>query len=81
MKPAEAKRLAKLHSADELQAAAEKLSEETRPVLEVNGDFPGEQLTHVLLAMRIRQRVDEGEELKTAFRSVMGEVRGVLSND
>lgn len=81
MRPAEARRLAGAHTCDELNAACRALSEEREPPFEVAGGDPGEQLTHVLLAQRIRARVDEGEELKQAYRDVMGDVRGVLTNE
>jgi hypothetical protein len=82
MKPAEARRLARDHTADQLEQAAAELAEDQNPTtIEVRGEDHGEMLTHVLLAQRIRARLDEGEELKTAFRAVMGEVRGVLTND
>ena len=41
----------------------------------------GERLTHLLLARRIRGRVDAGEELKDAFRAELGAVRETLAND
>ncbi|HBQ17597.1 MAG: hypothetical protein RLP09_04410 [Sandaracinaceae bacterium] len=80
MKPSEARRLAGEHDANALQAAAEALGDERAPAIVVHGKDEGEMLTHVLLAMRIRARVDAGEEPKDAYRAVMGEVRGVLSN-
>lgn len=81
MRPAEARRLADAHTGDELSRACQALSEEREPPFEIAGADPGEQLTHVLLAQRIRALVDEGVELKQAYREVMGEVRGVLTNE
>lgn len=81
MKPAEARRLASAHTTDELSAASEALSEERAPSIEVGGEDPGEQLTHVLLALRIRAKVDAGEEPRDAYRAVMADVRGVLTNE
>lgn len=80
MKPAEARRLATEHDAKALDLAIEKLMEEQDAAIRVEGEDHGEKLTHCLLAKRIRERVDAGEELKDAFRAVMGEVRGVVSN-
>jgi len=80
VKPAEARRLAERHDADALQAAAEALGDEREPAIAITGGDEGEKLTHVLLALRIRARLDAGEDLKTAYRAVMGEVRSVLSN-
>ena len=81
MKPAEARRLATEKTADELAAAIEKLSEEQPPPFPIAGADEGEQLTNVLLAQRIRERTDRGEDAKEAFRAVMAEVRSVVSND
>lgn len=82
MKPSEARRLAAERTAADLQEAAEALAEEKDPFFEVHGEDHGERLTHVLLALRIRERMDaHGEELKDAFRHVMAGVRGVLTNE
>ncbi|HJL16563.1 MAG TPA: hypothetical protein RMH99_12950 [Sandaracinaceae bacterium LLY-WYZ-13_1] len=81
MKPAVARRLAEERTREELEAAAAHLAEEEDPPFEVKGEDHGEQLTHVLLAQRIRALVDEGQDLKSAYRAVMGEVRGVLTNE
>lgn len=80
MKPAEARRLAVAHTALELGEAAEALGEERDPHFDVAGEDHGERLTHVLLAMRIRARIDGGEDVKDAYRHVMAGVRGVLTN-
>ena len=81
MKPAECRRLATEKTAAELGRAAELLSEEQAPPFDVLGDGPGDQLTHVLLAQRIQERVQRGEDPKDAFRAVMAEVRAVVSNE
>lgn len=81
MKPAESRRLALEKSADELASAIEHLSEERDPPFACAGADHGEMLTNVLLAQRIRERIDRGEDPKDAFRAVMGEVRAVVSND
>lgn len=81
MKPAEARRLATEKSASELDLAIEHLSEERDPQFPIAGDDHGEMLTNALLAKRIRERVDRGEDAKDAFRAVMGEVRAVVTND
>lgn len=81
MKPAESRRLALEKTSDELAAAIEHLSEERDPPFTIAGADHGEMLTNVLLAQRIRERIDRGEDPKDAFRTVMGEVRAVVSND
>lgn len=64
-----------------LENAAATLAGELDPDIEVAGADRGERLTHVLLALRIRERMDEGHDVKDAFREVMRGVRGVLTND
>lgn len=81
MKPAEARRLASERTMADLDQACAELAEERAPFFEIAGEDAGEKLTHVLLAKRIRERMDAGEDLKDAFRHVMGDVRGVLAND
>jgi hypothetical protein len=81
MKPAEARRLAGEKSAAELDLAIEHLSEERDPHFPIAGEDHGEMLTNCLLAKRIRERVDRGEDAKEAFRAVMGEVRAVVTNE
>lgn len=79
MKPAEARRLATEHDQKELDAAIEKLMQELDAEIHVEGEDHGEKLTHCLLAKRIRERIDGGEDPKDAFRAVVGEVRGTLA--
>lgn len=81
MKPAECRKLALERTAEEIATAIEHLGEEKDPPFEVGGEDHGEKLTHALLAQRIRERLDRGEDPKDAFRAVMAEVRAVVSND
>lgn len=82
MKPAEARRLAEVYTLEELAHAAHHLGEEQDPEISIGGADHGEKLTHVLLAMRMRERMElSGDELREAFRAVMAEVRGVLKNE
>ena len=81
MKASVVRNLAKDVSSAELAAAASALMEGREPSIVVGGDDPGEHLTHVMLAQRIRQRVEGGEDLKAVFREVMAGVRAVLTDD
>lgn len=81
MKPAECRKLALERSATEIATVIEHLSEEREPPFPVGGEDHGEKLTHALLAQRIRERIDRGEDAKDAFRAVMAEVRAVVAND
>lgn len=81
MKASVIRRLASDHDAATLQTAIDAFIEEERDILGVEGEDDGERLTHCNLALRVRQRVDEGQELRDAFREVLGEVRALLQND
>lgn len=82
MKPAEARRLAESYSLEQLAHFASQLGHEQEPDVEIGGADHGEKLTHVLLAMRMRERMElSGDELREAFRAVMAEVRHVLTNE
>jgi len=64
-----------------LEAAAEAMAEREEDVLGVEGDDLGEKLTHVMLAIRVRTRVEAGESLRDAFRAEIAGVREVLTNE
>lgn len=81
MKAAEIRRLATGFSLAELAAAAEGIAEREEDPSWVAGDDVGEKLTHLMLAQRVRERIDGGEDPKEAFRTEMSAVRGVMSND
>ena len=81
MKASSVKKAAKTYSSEQLDAAIAAVMEEEREILEIEGDDMGERLTHLLLARRIRGRVDAGETLKDAFRAELGAVRETLAND
>ena len=81
MKAGTIRKLATKHDAATLEAAAEALIEGEELAIEVDGEDDGERLTHVNLALRIRQRVDGGEDVREAFRAVIGQVRGLLENE
>ena len=81
MRPGESRRLAKEHSLEELKIAASGLTEDREPAFEVRGQGTGEKLTHLLLAVRIRTRIDGGQEEREAFRAVMAEVRSMFQNE
>jgi hypothetical protein len=80
VKAAAVRKAAERYGSAELAAAITALTEEERELLEIDGDDPGERLTHLLLAQRVRARMDRGEDLKEAFRAEMGQVRETLSN-
>lgn len=81
MKASAAKKAAKAYSSAQLAAAIEAVTEREEEILDVEGEDLGERLTHLLLAQRIRARMDAGEALKDAFRAELGGVRQLLTND
>lgn len=80
MKAAAVRKLCEQHDSAALAAAAEALAETGVAAIEIEGEDAGEQLTHVLLAMRVRDRMNAGVELKVAFRAEMAAVRDLLAN-
>lgn len=81
MKATVVRSLAERHSVAELESAAEAMAEREEDPLAVEGGDLGEKLTHVMLAIRVRARVESGDALKDAFRAEMAGVRDVLTND
>lgn len=81
MKAAVVRTLAERHDLATLERAAEAIAEREEDELGVEGDDLGERLTHLLLAARVRRRVDAGEDPKSAFRAEMSQVREVLKNE
>lgn len=71
--------LAENHSLDELHAAENAILEEEQPAFEVGGDDEGEQLTHLLGAIWIREQMAEGLAFKDAFRAFAQRVRDSIS--
>ncbi|MCB9684342.1 MAG: hypothetical protein H6738_05950 [Alphaproteobacteria bacterium] len=80
MKAAVVRDLAERHGLSALEQAAEAIAEREVDELGVEGEDLGEKLTHLMLAARIRRRIDAGEDAKTAFRAEMGGVRDLLKN-
>ncbi len=74
------KKLAEAHSASELRAAEEALYNEETPAIEIIGDDEGEQLTHVIAALFIKEYMaDYKSDLKTALREYTLKVRNSIS--
>lgn len=71
--------LAEQHSLDELHAAENAILEEEKPAFEVGGDDEGEQLTHLLGAIWIREQMAGGMDFKEAFRAFAQRVRDSIS--
>ncbi|MCG8383928.1 MAG: hypothetical protein MJA30_00170 [Cytophagales bacterium] len=75
MKIPEIKRLVGSFSREELVQAEEQIANEEEPTINVTGDDEGEKLTHVLAAIYIMDKMNEGMEFKSALRDYTGKVR------
>ena len=75
------KKLVENASLDELIAAEEEIIDrECCTVLEVEGEDVGEQLTHILAAVYIKDQMkNEGLDFKTALREYTKKVRESIS--
>lgn len=74
------KKLVENYSAEQLMAAEEALVEEQPLPIEVEGEDEGEQLTHILAAVYIHDRMDkEGCDFKLALREYTKKVRESIS--
>lgn len=73
------KKLAEAHTLVELQAAEEALYNEEVPAIEIKGDDEGEQLTHVLAAVYLKEHMAKhGSDLKLALREYTEKVRNSI---
>lgn len=74
------KNLVETASMEDLIAAEEAIVDEQRCTLEVEGEDEGEQLTHVLAAIYIKDQISkEGKDFKTALREYTKKVRESIS--
>lgn len=74
------KKLVENASMEELIAAEEAIVDEQRCTLEVEGEDEGEQLTHVLAAIYIKDQMEkEDKDFKTALREYTKKVRESIS--
>lgn len=76
MKPAEIKKVAETYDLDTLRQAEEDITEEKGLSIEVGGEDEGEQLTHILAAIWIREQMyKNGTDVKTELRNYTQRVR------
>jgi hypothetical protein len=74
------KKLAEAYSLADLRAAEEALYNEETPAIEIIGDDEGEQLTHIIAAIFIKEHMSEySSDLKTALREYTLKVRNSIS--
>ncbi|MES2654974.1 MAG: hypothetical protein V4620_05250 [Bacteroidota bacterium] len=74
------KQLVENYTLDQLQLAEENMMEEKPAGIEVEGDDEGEQLTHILGAIDVLERVRiENKDKSTALREFFQRVRNSIS--
>ncbi|MES2381842.1 MAG: hypothetical protein V4538_12425 [Bacteroidota bacterium] len=74
------KQLVENYTLDQLQLAEENMMEERPAGIEVDGDDEGEQLTHILGAIDVLERVRiENKDKSTALREFFQRVRNSIS--
>jgi hypothetical protein len=69
------KKLVESYSKEELKEAEEQITNEEPLSIEVMGDDDGEQLTHIIAAQWVHDRVTEGIDVKAAIREYTQKVR------
>lgn len=74
------KQLVELYTLEQLQKAEEQIFNEEPISIEVLGDDEGEQLTHILGAIDVLERVkNENKDKSTALREFFQRVRNSIS--
>ncbi len=73
------KKLVESYSLVQLQAAEEAMMEEQKPAIEVEGKDEGECLTHVLAAIYIKEKIEQGVAFNQALRDFSQRVRNSIS--
>jgi len=80
MKMPSIKKAVETYSVEELKKAEELLMNEEKPHIEIEGDDEGEQLTHCLAAIWIREEMDRtGMDVRNATRAYFERVRKSIS--
>ncbi len=74
------KQLVELYTLEQLQEAEEQLLNEQPIAIQVDGDDEGEQLTHILGAIDVLERVkNENKDKSIALREFFQRVRNSIS--
>lgn len=73
------KKLVESYSLQQLQLAEEAMLEEQKPAIEVEGKDEGECLTHVLAAIYIKEKIEQGVVFNQALRDFSQRVRNSIS--
>lgn len=74
------KKLVETYSLEQVKKAEEELLNGETPSIEIEGSDEGEQLTHILGAIDILERVaNDGKEVRVALREFTERVRNSIS--
>lgn len=74
------KKIADQYSLEQLKAAEEAITEEKTPEIEVEGEDEGEQLTHVIAAIWVKEEMEkENIPVGKAVRNYTVKVRNSIS--
>lgn len=74
------KKIADQYSLEQLKAAEEAITEEKTPEIEVEGEDEGEQLTHVIAAIWVKEEMEkENIPVVKAVRNYTVKVRNSIS--
>lgn len=73
------RKLCETYSLEEVSRAEEDILEGRSPVIEIEGEDEGEQLTHAYAAKCILEAVAAGTDMKDALRDFTARVRASIS--
>lgn len=73
------KKICETYTLEEVIRAEEDILEGRPPVIEIEGEDEGEQLTHAYAARFILEAIRSGKEFKEALREFTQKVRGSIS--
>jgi len=70
------RKMVEAYTIEELQAAEAAIYDEKKPDIEIEGEDEGEQLTHIIAALWIKDDMEKnGTELKNSLRAYTQKVR------
>lgn len=73
------KKLVEQADLESLKKAEQAMYNEQPLSMDVEGDDDGEKLTHILAAIYIKERMDQGDDFTTALRSYTQRVRNSIN--
>jgi hypothetical protein len=74
------KKLTETHSVEDLKKAEEAILNEETPAIDVEGEDEGEQLTHCMAAIWVKEEMAQsGDDFRTSLRKYTERVRKSIS--